>query len=170
MSSMPQRVMRFYVVGLVGIAVQISVLHLLSQGLGLHYLWSTALAVEVAIIHNFLWHRRWTWRCRTLTTDSAALQIRRFCIFNLTTGMVSLTSNLVVMRLLVENAGMPHIAANLIAIVCGSAITFLLGEALVFNAVRQSAASSPGPELSRTSRRVPQREHTPKAQSAAADA
>ncbi len=32
--------------------------------LGPHYLVATALAVEMAVLHNFFWHRRWTWADR----------------------------------------------------------------------------------------------------------
>ena len=49
--------------GLIGFALQLGVLALLLR-LGLHYLAATALAVELAVLHNFAWHERWTWRDR----------------------------------------------------------------------------------------------------------
>ena len=50
-----------------GIAVQLLMLVVLKAGLHLHYLVATALAVETAVIHNFLWHERFTWADRSGT-------------------------------------------------------------------------------------------------------
>src|SRR2546428_11391195 len=55
------RWLKFNFVGLIGIGVQLLVLALLKSGLHLNYLLATALAVETAVVHNFLWHERFTW-------------------------------------------------------------------------------------------------------------
>jgi len=59
------RFLRFNAVGAMGIAVPIASLALLVSGLGVHYLPATAIAIELSLLHNFLWHERWTWRDRT---------------------------------------------------------------------------------------------------------
>ena len=56
--------MKFNLVGALGIAVQLTVLLGLKSGLHLNYLLATALAVETAVVHNFLWHERYTWADR----------------------------------------------------------------------------------------------------------
>jgi putative flippase GtrA len=127
-------VFRFYAVGFIGILVQLAVLQALAEGVRTNYLVATALAVEIAVIHNFLWHDRWTWRSRTSGTDSLALRLTRFWKFNLSTGAVSLATNIIVTSLLVEAGRVPYLVANLIAIAVGSAGTFLLGELVVFPA------------------------------------
>jgi len=58
------RWLKFNAVGLMGICVQLAILALLRSGLGWNYLLSTALAVEITVIHNFLWHERFTWADR----------------------------------------------------------------------------------------------------------
>ena len=58
------RWLKFNLVGGIGIAVQLLALVLLKTGLHLNYLVATALAVETAVIHNFLWHERFTWADR----------------------------------------------------------------------------------------------------------
>jgi putative flippase GtrA len=58
------RFFRFNVVGAMGVAVQLASLTLLVSGLGVHYLPATAIAIELSLLHNFLWHERWTWRER----------------------------------------------------------------------------------------------------------
>ena len=89
------RWIKFNLVGGMGIVVQVLMLLVLKTGLHLHYLVATALAVEAAVIHNFLWHERFTW------ADRAGPGFARFCKFNLTTGLFSIAGNLVLMKLLV---------------------------------------------------------------------
>jgi len=56
----------FNSVGLVGVGVQLVSLVALMEWIGLHYLVSIGIAVETAIVHNFIWHECWTWRDRSL--------------------------------------------------------------------------------------------------------
>jgi GtrA-like protein len=58
------RWLKFNMVGGMGIAVHLLMLVVLKSGLHLHYLAATALAVETAVVHNFLWHERFTWADR----------------------------------------------------------------------------------------------------------
>ena len=57
------RFVRFNGVGVFGFAVQIGALASLLHA-GMPYLPATAVAVELSILNNFLWHERWTWRDR----------------------------------------------------------------------------------------------------------
>jgi putative flippase GtrA len=122
------RWLKFNAVGAIGICVQLGALALLTSGLGLNYLISTALAVEAAVLHNFLWHERFTWsdrcKCPSLT---------RLLKFNLTTGSFSLVGNVVFTKLLAD-AGCGYLLANAGAIVLCSIINFVLNDRLVFTA------------------------------------
>lgn len=117
----------FSFVGGAGMIVQLSAL----TGLlfwGLDYLSATALGVEAAIVNNFLWHERWTWRDRAMGEGG----IPRFIRFNLTVGAISIAQNLVLMKVLVGYAGFPPVAGNLIVIaVCGLA-NFMVSDRIVF--------------------------------------
>jgi putative flippase GtrA len=126
---------KFNAVGAVGIAVQLGVLALLKSVVGLQYLVATALAVEAAVLHNFVWHERWTWRDRS-GRGGALLRLARF---NLTTGLVSIAVNLGLMTLLVGRFHLPYLAANLLAIAAGSLANFLLSDWFVFRAGREGA-------------------------------
>jgi len=66
------RWLKFNMVGGMGIGVQMLVLMALKTGLGLDYLVATLLAVEGAIVHNFLWHERFTWRRQTPIHDGVS--------------------------------------------------------------------------------------------------
>jgi putative flippase GtrA len=64
-SPMLARWCKFNLVGGVGIAVQFAALFILKSVLDFNYLAATALAVEAAVLHNFVWHEHFTWDDRT---------------------------------------------------------------------------------------------------------
>lgn len=96
---MPKTVFRwlkFNLVGGFGIAAQFATLLGLKSGLHLNYLLATALAVEAAVVHNFLWHERYTWADRVQPSWRKSLP--RLLRFNLTTGGISIAGNLALMK------------------------------------------------------------------------
>jgi len=119
------RFLAFNIVGLGGVGVQLTSLALLVAW-GVHYLAATAAAVLLSVVHNFLWHRLWTWRDRR---GSARSTFVRFVFAN---GAVSLAGNLGVMATLVDGAGVPPVAANLVSIAVCGLLNFWLGDAFVF--------------------------------------
>ena len=125
-----RRWLKFNLVGAIGIVVQLAVLGILNGVLKLDYLPATALAVEAAVLHNFLWHERFTWADRASLTRRQALL--RLLHFNLTTGAISILGNLLLMRMLVGQAHLPSLPANLISIAGCSLVNFLVSDALVF--------------------------------------
>lgn len=122
------RFLRFNGVGVVGFALQLGVLTVLLY-VGVHYLLATALAVEAAVLHNFAWHERWTWRDRPATGRSRWMRLLRFHALN---GSVSLVGNVALMRLFVGTFGMPPIPANLLAVLACSLVNYLGSDRLVF--------------------------------------
>jgi len=124
------RWMKFNAVGVLGIVVQTAALGLLVHRFGMHYLLATAVAVEAAVIHNFLWHRRWTWADRQKLGSSFGLLA--FLRFNLANGAVSLGGNLLVMRILTGTAGLEPVVANLFSIALCALANFLLADRFVF--------------------------------------
>src|SRR5437016_606133 len=55
---------KFNIVGGIGILVQFAALFLLKSVLHFNYLAATAIAVEAAVVHNFVWHEQFTWADR----------------------------------------------------------------------------------------------------------
>jgi putative flippase GtrA len=128
------RWLKFNTVGAMGVAVQLAALAVLKSGLHVNYLLATAVAVELALLHNFVWHERWTWRDR-----GAAGRAGRLVRFHLGNGLLSIAVNLLLMRILVGRLHWPYLAANVAAIAAGSVINFFLGDRLVFRRVRAAA-------------------------------
>lgn len=126
--SLRLRFVRFNAVGAAGIGVQLAALWFLTNALHLHYFTATSAAVALAIVHNFVWHRRWTWADRADHGNSVA----QFMRFAGTNGAVSLAGNLVMMTTLVSGAQMTPMAANVVAIGACGLLNFCLGDTVVF--------------------------------------
>jgi putative flippase GtrA len=134
------RWMKFNTVGGIGIGVQLAALAMFRSWLKLDYLLATGLAVEIAVIHNFLWHERFTWADRPVARPFRSLV--RLVKFNASNGAVSIGGNLLVMRLLVGELKLNYVVSNLVAIVVCSLVNFLLGDRFVFEAEARSATIS----------------------------
>jgi putative flippase GtrA len=123
------RWLAFNAVGLSGVLVQLSVLAALTRGAGLDVPVATLLAVEAAVLHNFFWHQRWTWRDRPAAgRREAAGRLLRFQAAN---GLVSLAGNIAITSWL-ATLGIEPVLANLLAVIACSLINFAAGELLVF--------------------------------------
>ena len=119
---------KFNLVGVAGMVVQLAALALFSRLMAGHYLYASAAAVELAVLHNFVWHVLYTWRDRR---DGSAL-LSRLMRFHLSNGLVSIVGNLVLMRVLVHEIHLPLLLSNGIAILCCSVVNFCLGNSWAF--------------------------------------
>ena len=119
---------KFNVVGAMGMVVQLAALALLTRCAALHYLYASAAAVELAVLHNFVWHLNYTWRDRRESSAIPAQLMR----FHLSNGLVSLLGNVALMRMLVQDAHVPVLTSNCIAILCCSVVNFSLGDHWTF--------------------------------------
>jgi putative flippase GtrA len=122
--------LKFNAVGAMGIVVQLTALVIFESGLKLNYLVATALAVEAAVLHNFIWHERWTWVERTRLTRGAVLS--RLLRFNGTTGAISILGNLLFMRLFVGWFHLPYLIGNMLSIASCSLLNFIVSDQFVF--------------------------------------
>jgi putative flippase GtrA len=121
---------RFNAVGLGGVFVQLGCLTLLVRGFGMHYLPATLLAVEAAVVHNFVWHQRWTWKDRPVSGWRPVAA--RFARFQALNGAISLAVNSGAMIALAGMAGLDPLLAGGAAILASSVVNFLASETLVF--------------------------------------
>ena len=122
---------RFNVVGISGFILQTGALFLLTHNpYRVGYLFATVAAVELAVLNNFIWHQRWTWRDRPSTTTAETW--RRLVKFNVTNGAVSISGNLVFMSFLVGRLGMPIVPANVASVAACSICNFFLADRIAF--------------------------------------
>jgi dolichol-phosphate mannosyltransferase len=124
--------LKFNLVGLLGFALQSAVLFVLTHtAYSIGYLAATAVAVELAVLNNFVWHQRWTWSDRPSSNGKETW--RRLVKFNVTTGLVSLVGNLVLMSILVGRFHLPVTPANMITVAACSLLSFFLADRIAFD-------------------------------------
>src|SRR4029078_6880179 len=123
---------KFNVVGLLGFGLQSATLFILTHTVySISYLAATAVPVEVAVLNNFVWHQRGPWKDRPAEEKNETW--RRLAKFNVTTGLVSLVGNLVLMSILVGRLGLPVTGANVITVAACSVLSFFLADRIAFN-------------------------------------
>jgi putative flippase GtrA len=133
MDGLIHRWIAFNGVGSLGILVQLGVLALLVRHFDIPYLWATGIAVECAVLHNFLWHQRWTWRDRPAARSSQL--VARLLRFHMLNGLVSLVGNLVIARVMTGELHADPLASNIAAIIVCSIVNFAASELLVFRRI-----------------------------------
>jgi putative flippase GtrA len=129
-TALATRWVKFSAVGIVGAGVQMGAFALLFTGLHVNYMVAAALAVETAVLHNFVWHERYTWKDRR-RGDLRELMYRlgRFHAGN---GIVSILGNLALMRLLVGALDLNQYLASGASIAICSLLNFAISEYFVF--------------------------------------
>jgi len=118
-----RRFLKFCLVGGSGVLVNMGLLWLLTEAGGLFYLASSAVAVECAIINNFIWNDVWTFRDRRAAGWRARLC--RLARFNLVS-LAGLGINIVVLWLFTDQLGVYYLLSNLAGIAAATMWNFLV--------------------------------------------
>jgi putative flippase GtrA len=117
---------RFAGVGVVGFLIQITTLGVLTSWAHWRWLPATLVAVELAVLHNFCWHARWTW------SDRDGTGMCRFLTFQFANGLTSIGGNAILMALLAGVLGWPSIPANIAAVTLLAVVNFVTADRWVF--------------------------------------
>ncbi len=125
---------KFNLVGAMGMVVQLAALALFNHCMAGRYLCASAAALELTLLHNFVWHLHYTWRDRRKSSGLPGQLLR----FHLSNGLVSMLGNLALMRILVDEARLPVLVSNCIAILCCSIVNFCLGNNWAFPRVKEA--------------------------------
>ena len=112
-----KRLIRFGLVGLSGVVVDMGMLYLLTDPtmLGLGLTRSKILASEVAILNNFLWNDRWTFGDLAKGQTKKRQIFKRFIKFNLVC-LMGVILNVLILNVLFNQFGINRYVANFIAI------------------------------------------------------
>ncbi|MBM3771243.1 MAG: GtrA family protein [Acidimicrobiia bacterium] len=135
---MSARVRAFVVVGAMGFVTQIAALAVLTH-VGVPLPLATALAVEAAVLHNFVWHQRWTWRDREGHTGWG----RRLVRFHSANAVASIVVNVMLTWAIARWFNLPAPVANAFAVVATAGVNFMAADRWVF-ARRASATAVVG--------------------------
>jgi putative flippase GtrA len=129
--------MRFNLVGVMGFALQTLTLWALVRWVGVTAAAGVTIAVLAAVSHNFAWHERFTWP--DLPRDQ---RVKRWISFHLSTGTISVLTNLGITMIVMTATGLSVLWANVIAVAMASSANFWINDRLIFRpapAVRKSS-------------------------------
>jgi putative flippase GtrA len=138
--SRSRRAARFVTVGALGFVVQLAALVLLTSVAHWPWLPATVVGVELAVVHNFLWHERWTWMDRFVENRRSPLacdgpRLTRFAQYQAMTGLTSIAGNAGLMLVYVGLMGLSPIVGNVLAVITLSAMNFVMSDRCVFRSV-----------------------------------
>jgi putative flippase GtrA len=133
-SARMRRWLAFNLVGALGVLIQLSTLAVLTGWLGLHYLLATGLAVEAALLHNFVWHENWTWSDRSRGDNKGVW--KRLVRFHFANGALSIAGNIILMRFFAGTLAVSYTVANALSITVCSILNFFASDRLVFQGTR----------------------------------
>jgi putative flippase GtrA len=111
-----------------GFLVQMAVLFVLTER-AVPLPAAVAVAVELAILHNFFWHERWTFTGRRFGPEG---RLRRWWQFNAAAAVTSVTGNVLITGAVLAWIPVSTIAANAIAVALIGVLNFLLADRWVF--------------------------------------
>lgn len=117
------RFIKFCIVGLSGVGVNMGLLWLLTEYAGLKYIYSAIIAIETSIITNFLLNNFFTFRGRSVPGTKPFFQ--RLVKFNLIS-LIGLGINLGLLSLFTEVFGIYYLVSNIIAIIIVTMWNYLM--------------------------------------------
>jgi putative flippase GtrA len=128
------RLGKFNLVGLLGAALQLRLLYVLTKCFYMSAVAATPVAVEIVVLHSFAWHERFTWRDRRPT--SVRQRTARLWRFHAGNGLTSLLGNTALAYFLVERLKAPALPSAMGAIGFCSLINFFVSVASPETTVR----------------------------------
>ena len=110
------QLLRFGVVGVLGTVVNVAILHVLHSELGWGFTRSSAIATELAIVHNYVWNELWTFHIRKLDLG----RLVRYQMSSLLAAVVT-----VVVATIAKEAIDPRLA-QFVGIVAGAGLNYMV--------------------------------------------
>jgi putative flippase GtrA len=124
------KMVRFQLVALGGSLINFGCLWLCHGKLQLDLLPAAAIAIELAIIHNYSWHFFITWKHRVKRQFS--IYIIKLLKYNILTASIDFYVSLGILSLLVSHINIHYLIANSLAMTAGFLIKFILNETIIF--------------------------------------
>jgi dolichol-phosphate mannosyltransferase len=124
-----RRLVKFGLVGSWGFVVNMSILWFLTEMAGLYYLFSSLVAIEIALINNYVLNDLWTWHDRGKAGRRE--YFKRMLQYHITASAAMLT-NISLLWMLTEVAGIYYLASNVFGILCGAALNYFVNDRWTF--------------------------------------
>jgi dolichol-phosphate mannosyltransferase len=127
--QLPKRFLTFTAVGVSGIFVNQAVLFYVHDSLKVPLAIASLIAIQIAIINNFIWNRQFTWTDRPMKGFQAIKQgLIKFTLVSWVAG----TLNWIILMILSKSFGIHYMIANLAAILVASILNYFLNDLWTF--------------------------------------
>jgi dolichol-phosphate mannosyltransferase len=137
---MESRLLKFGIVGLSGVIINMGILYVLSTFVGLPYFISSIIAIECSILTNFVFNLLWTWGDRK-NEESIWTKFLRYHIGVAGTAFLC---NYLILIGLTEWLGIQYLISNLVGIGVGTIANYLISDRWTFKKSPGSPLSSCG--------------------------
>lgn len=107
---------KFCFVGLSGVLVNVGSLYLFTEYIGLYYIISSIVAIEISILSNFFLNDYWTFKLKDKTDKYTQNRFKRFFSFQCIS-IIGLIINIGILYFLTDFFGIYYLVSNLIGIV-----------------------------------------------------
>ena len=118
---------KYFLVGGIGVGINLGLLYVLTDFLGIWYILSQGMAIAVSITNNFFLHRYWTFKNEIVEPKTLERYIKFFIV-----SVVGMCIQLGLTFVLVENFALYYLYAAVIAIGSASAFNYLLNRKWTF--------------------------------------
>ena len=118
---------KYFLVGGIGVGVNLGLLYVLTDFLGIWYILSQCIAIAVSITNNFFLHRYWTFKNEIVEPKTLERYIKFFIV-----SVVGMCIQLGLTFVLVENFGIYYLYAAVLSIIAASAFNYLLNRKWTF--------------------------------------
>lgn len=121
------RILKFSVVGVSGVLVNMGMLYILTEYFDILYFISSFLAIELSIISNFILNDIWTWGDRRKKKF-----LHRIIQYHISVGLTAIFANWLILLLLTEVFGVYYLISNLVGISVGMFSNYILNDVWTF--------------------------------------
>jgi len=118
---------KYFLVGGIGVGVNLGLLYVLTDFLGIWYILSQGMAIAVSITNNFFLHRYWTFKNEIVEPKTLERYIKFFIV-----SVVGMCIQLGLTFVLVENFAIYYLYAAVLSIIAASAFNYLLNRKWTF--------------------------------------
>ena len=112
---------KYFLVGGIGVGVNLGLLYVLTDFLGIWYILSQGIAIAVSITNNFFLHRYWTFKNEIVEPKTLERYIKFFIV-----SVVGMCIQLGLTFVLVENFAIYYLYAAVLSIIAASAFNYCL--------------------------------------------
>ena len=118
---------KYFLVGGIGVGVNLGLLYGLTDFLGIWYILSQGIAIAISITNNFFLHRYWTFKNEIVEPKTLERYIKFFIV-----SIIGMGIQLGLTFMLVENYTMYYLSAAVLSIIVASAFNYLVNRKWTF--------------------------------------